>query len=557
MTLRRTALAGALAALALAAPAAAQQGATPAGQAPPPAGETPRSLPERLDAIEAGLAGLEAAVAEGASADVQARATRIYLDEFEAVEAYWGPNGPLATAALGEEVVAAEAAFHALMTTGADEAAARVADLRGRLDAVRGAATASGATLVTDPSLALGAPVAGAAEVDPSRASSPEIRGILEEIESAREAWRAGDSRTALARVEHAYLEGLEPIEPTLPSGLVATAERAIHLGLRPALAREAPAGEVEAAFDAVEASLVALDGASGEGGSFWLSAFSAFAIILREGLEAVLLIGAILAYLSRVSDDPRHRRQVWAGVGIGVAASLATWVVARTVIPVGGGSRELIEGVTALLAVGVLLYVSHWLFQKTYIHDWKEYLREKVGVAIGTGSALAMAGLAFAAVYREGFETVLFYQALLFDAGAGAVLAGFLPGLVLIVAVGAGILKLGLKLPLRQVFAATNAILLYLAFVFLGKGLYNLQEAGLFAPHPVGWMPDHEALRLAFGIYPVAETLLAQATFLLLLGVTWGIYRSRAAGRKAAPAARAAEEKRAPTRPAEESVTT
>ncbi|MGH2543639.1 MAG: FTR1 family iron permease, partial [Ardenticatenaceae bacterium] len=177
---------------------------------------------------------------------------------------------------------------------------------------------------------------------------------------------------------------------------------------------------------------------------------------------------------------------------------------------------------------VAVLLYVSHWLFQKTYIHDWKAYLEEHLGRAVTRGSAFAMAGLAFAAVYREGFETVLFYQALMFDAGAAAVLAGFLPGIVVIAAIGYGIVRLGLRLPLKRVFAVTGSVLLYLAFVFIGKGLYNLQEAGVFAPHPLAWVPDHEALRQLLGLYPLAETLLAQGAFLALLGLGAIWYRTR-----------------------------
>ena len=227
-------------------------------------------------------------------------------------------------------------------------------------------------------------------------------------------------------------------------------------------------------------------------------------------------------------------------GVTGGVAASAATWVLAVTLVPVSGASREMVEGVTALIAVAVLLYVSHWLFQKTYIHDWKTYLQEHVGRAMTRGSALAMAGLAFAAVYREGFETVLFYQALMFDAGASAVLAGFVPGILVILAIGYGIVRLGLKLPLKRVFAATGSVMLYLAFVFIGKGLYNLQEAGVFAPHPLAWVPDHEALRQLFGLYPLAETIVAQAAFLALLGAGALWYRARRARpRRALPASR------------------
>jgi hypothetical protein len=113
--------------------------------------------------------------------------------------------------------------------------------------------------------------------------------------------------------------------------------------------------------------------------------------------------------------------------------------------------------------------------------------------------------------------------------------LAGFAPGILVILAIGYGIVRLGLKLPLKRVFAATGSVMLYLAFVFIGKGLYNLQEAGVYAPHPLAWAPDHEALRQLLGLYPLAETILAQAAFLTLLGVGALWYRTRRA-RAAAP---------------------
>ncbi len=225
---------------------------------------------------------------------------------------------------------------------------------------------------------------------------------------------------------------------------------------------------------------------------------------------------------------------------------------MARALVPISGGSRELVEGVTGLVAVAVLLYVSNWLFQKTYIHDWKEYLRTHVGRAVTTGSALAMASLAFAAVYREGFETVLFYQALLFDAGPVAVLAGAIPGALLIGALGVAIIRLGVRLPLRRVFAVTNAILLYLAFTFVGKGLYNLQEAGVFAPHPLRLVPDNVMLQEVLGVYPVLETLAAQLLFLALLGATYLFYRRRLSRRHPARTPAPAQAPTAPPRTGE-----
>jgi high-affinity iron transporter len=158
---------------------------------------------------------------------------------------------------------------------------------------------------------------------------------------------------------------------------------------------------------------LVRADRLLAKGGSVLFAVVNSFTIIVREGLEAVLLVAALLTYLGAIGAQARHRRQIYAGVAAGVVASIATWFLARTLLPISGANRELLEGITALAAVVVLMYVAHWLFQKTYIHDWKEYLRTRVGGAVTRGSGIAMAALAFAAVYREGFETVLFYQAL------------------------------------------------------------------------------------------------------------------------------------------------
>lgn len=502
-------------------------------------GEAPGLL-DRLEALERGLAALERP-ASGDAAEVRRRAVRLYLDHYEPVEALYGPGGPYAVPELAARVAAGEEAFHVLMRGEEGEAASAADRLHHRLAEIRDAAREAEVPLEPDPAAVAAGPEpplpgGGASEIGrPGEPRSPEVAAVVRELRSAETAWSAGDTAAALAGVERAYLDGFEPLEPRLPAALVRRIERHFHLRLRPLIARGAADDEVSSAFSTVYGELATADAALEAGTPFWFGAFNAFAIILREGLEAVLLIGAILAYLSRISGEDRHRRQVYAGVGLGVLASLATWALARLVVPVGGAGRELIEGVTALLAVGVLVYVSHWLFHKTYVHDWKRYLTDRVGGAVSTGSAFAMAALAFAAVYREGFETVLFYQALLFDAGAGALLAGFLPGLLLIVGLGVGIIRLGVRLPIRKTFAATNAILLYLAFVFLGKGLYNLQEAGVFAPHPVAWIPDHAALRQLLGLYPVAETVAAQAVLLILIGGGYVYYRGRGKERERA----------------------
>lgn len=509
-------------------------------------------LDGRVRAILAGLEHVERAAAAGDGEAAGRAVLRLYLDEFEPMEAFYGPGGPYAAPPLAERVMEGERAFHALIQAGADSARIRerASALRAELARIREAAGAAGVPLRAVPGMAageraerLGSPGEGGAEAQPAgarvalqggssgsaaRAQTREVAALLEELEAAEAAYRAGDAAGALAGVERAYLDGFEPLEARLPAAQVSRTEALIHVRLRPLLARGAGEEEVLGAFADLQVALLEADTALAGGSSFWFGAMNGFVIVVREGLEAVLLIAALVAYLGRMGAERPHLLQIYGGAGLALAASFATWLAARTIVPLGGASRELVEGVTALVAVGVLLYVSHWLFQKTYIHDWKEYLKENLGRAVSKGSTLAMASLAFAAVYREGFETVLFYQALLFDAGAAAVTAGFVPGLALMLVLAVGIVRLGLRLPLQRFFAATNALLLYLAFAFLGKGLYSLQEAGVFAPHPLSWMPDHSALRQVLGVYPLLETLVAHTAFLILLAATYLYYRRR-----------------------------
>lgn len=499
---------------------------------------TAQGLEAWLDEVDAALVAVEAALGRGDVAEARSIALKAYLDRFERIEGYYGQGGAYGGGELPTLIAAAESRFHELLRGDASGLSAVVAALREDIARIRDAARAAGVPLVPGPADA-GAVARSTAASSAVQPRTPEIAAIVEELRTAERLYGAGDAEAAQQRVDHAYLEGFELLEARLPSAVVGRIERLIHLSLRPQIQQRAPVEPVEATFAALYAELGEADAALGSGGSFWFGAVNAFIIIVREGLEAVLLIAALIAYLGATGASRRHHRQIYTGAGLGVVASFGTWIVARTLIPIGGANRELIEGITALIAVGVLLYVAHWLFHKTYVHDWKEYLRGKLDKAVSTGSALAMAGLAFAAIYREGFETVLFYEALRYDVGSTAVLAGFAPGMILILGVGVAIIRLGLKLPLRQVFSVTNTILLYLAFVFLGKGIYNLQEAGLFAPHPVAWAPDHEALRLALGFYPIAETMLAQAGFLALILATYALYRrSMAKAREARVAA-------------------
>ena len=243
------------------------------------------------------------------------------------------------------------------------------------------------------------------------------------------------------------------------------------------------------------------------------------FVILLREGLEAILIVGALLTFLVKMGAGHR-RRDVHLGVGTAIVASLLTAVALETVFHLSPAKQEVLEGLTMVLATVVLFYVSYWLLSKMEVVKWNHFVKSRVHQAVTGGGTLALASAAFLAVYREGFETVLFYKAL-FLAGNGSaalvpVLAGMAVGTVVLAAVYLAIHRFGVRLPLKPFFGVTSAFLYYMAFVFAGQGVAELQEGGLLSITPVSWAPRIPAL----GIYPTAESLGAQAVLLVLLVV-------------------------------------
>lgn len=255
---------------------------------------------------------------------------------------------------------------------------------------------------------------------------------------------------------------------------------------------------------------------------------FESLGITLREGFEAILIIGALMAFLGKAGAVERRRDVAW-GAWLAVLASLATFAGVELLFEVTSNQREALEGWTMLLATLVLFYVSYWLLSKIEADKWSAFVRDKVKSALSSGSRWALAGVAFLAVYREGFETILFYKALLTSGGTGgalAVLAGLGAGSAGLVVIYLAINRFGMRLPLRPFFAVTGGLLYYMAFVFAGKGMAELQNAGVVGMRPVEWGPRVPAL----GIYPTAQSLAAQGILLALavVAVVWALVRRR-----------------------------
>jgi high-affinity iron transporter len=321
-----------------------------------------------------------------------------------------------------------------------------------------------------------------------------------------------GDRDEARTRLLNVYLDSVEPIEADLrESDLALTRDVELQFKeIRGDIDRGVPQPEVKRKLDALGALLGRAEKAVvGEERSFARAVFVSAMLALREGVEAALLIAALLAVVTR-AGDPERKRWVHAGWGTAAAAGVITWFAARRFMQMSGLGRETLEGVAALLAAAVLFYVSYWLFAKRELARWMTYLRTKAGSG---QAAFSLFGISFLAVYREAFETILFYQPLVSRPGAATPAGlGALLGVVLLVGLVVAYGRAGKFAPPRSFFAFSTFLLYGLAVVFTGQGIAALQTTGLLPLHPVA-LPYVAAL----GIYPTVETYAAQAVLVAL----------------------------------------
>ena len=335
-------------------------------------------------------------------------------------------------------------------------------------------------------------------------------------------AYQSGKREEAQQLALTSYLEGFELVEASLDA-VDRTLRQEVEtqmIAYRDRMRRGAPVEQVAQSEKRIDEMLAASAEKLGvEGLSPTTAALSAFFILVREGLEALLLVAAIMAFLRKAG---RREALPWIHAGwIGaLILGLVTWSVAGKLIAISGASRELTEGITALLAAAILLYVGFWMHGKSHAQAWKAFIEQNLGAALRGGTLWALAGVSFLAVYREAFETVLFYQALWQQAGEGArgsVVAGFLGGVVTLAAMAWLILRYSVRLPIGPFFAVCAVLMLLLAVIFTGHGVKALQVAGIATASPTG------AIHLsALGVYPTVETLMAQAIVLLIVIATF-----------------------------------
>jgi high-affinity iron transporter len=353
-------------------------------------------------------------------------------------------------------------------------------------------------------------------------------RGVLEKkpadpllvartlLGDASELYSKGEKEKAYQKAIEAYLDGFEMAEPALFAkdlafgqsleGRFTQFRNSIRQGVA-AEELERQRLEIEAGLDRASQMLAQSDRFS----SYYVFVNSAL-ILLREGLEATLILAAIVAML-KVLGAAYAIRYIHFGWTLALLAGGLTWLAAQTVLTFSGQHRETMEGFISVFAAVALFYVGYWLHTRTETKRWQAFIQDKVQNVLSGRKILALVGISFFAVYREAFEVVLFYQALWLqnENNQQAIVGGFTAGVAALLAVTFAIFKLGLRIPLKYFFGATGTLLYVMAFIFAGTGIKELQAAGWVPSTPLRFPPQVPLV----GIYPTVETLAAQGLML------------------------------------------
>jgi len=378
--------------------------------------------------------------------------------------------------------------------------------------------------------LALGPVTAFAATNDLDR-GRVENRTAAVLIDRALEAAKSGDYERARELARTAYLDHYEFVEIPLrlrdPNLVLDTEFRFAEL--RQDLAERRPIDEIRGDVRAVRDGIQKTDVVLAERGfaaPALAFAFS-FSILFREGIEAVLLVTILLGSLA-AGQASGYRRPLTVGILAALGATALTWLAVALLIDLAPVNRELLEAITALLAIAVLVGVSFWLVSRIEQRRRMEFMRARVASALAAGTGVAFAGLGFTAIYREGFETVLFYQALaLFAQGLTLwIVLGAAAAAAALGAVGYAIIVLGKKLPVKPMLVTGASILLLLSVAFAGNAVRSLQSSDVISATPVhtSWARPPVLVAEMTGIHPTREGLIVQGTMLVVFaaGALW-----------------------------------
>jgi high-affinity iron transporter len=335
--------------------------------------------------------------------------------------------------------------------------------------------------------------------------------------------YRKGNQSLAKAKAIQAYVEGIEPIEARIRASdpdAVTRIEESMAAVRSSIGGREPPEQidkKVQTALQEIESVRQLI---SHVDISPWVAFVAAFAILLREGFEAVLIILALLGVI-RAAESKEAALWVHGGWISALGLGFVCWFFTGWLMQISGASREVLEGSVSLFAVAMLLYVGFWLHRQTEIGRWKNFLEVKIKGLLHGRNLFGLAAISFLAVFREALETVLFLEAIWIDAATSArtaLVIGVLSSLGLVISLSWLALTYSKRLPIKQLFNFSSVMMLCLATILAGKGFHALQEAGMIG---VITAPIHFRVDL-LGIYPTIETAIAQLITFVVVLAAW-----------------------------------
>ena len=379
--------------------------------------------------------------------------------------------------------------------------------------------------------------VEAASEEDSGVDYTKVVQNINDKIQAAITLYKNGDVKKAMGDIQDIYFDEFEgsgmenkvgAIDVNLKTAIEATFGNLV--ALMKSGADEKTLQESASKMSSQLAAALEKTSSSSSPLSLFVLALT---IILREGFEALIIVAAVVAYLVKTGNAKAMGKVVYSSVGVAVILSFVmAWLMNVIFGEAAGQKRELMEGITMLVAVGLLFYVGFWLLSNAGAKKWNDYIKSHVSDSISSGSTTTLWWTVFLAVFREGAETVLFYQALIFgakdSAGYSMIAAGFVIGLVVLLIVYFLFKIFAVKIPIKPFFIFTSAIIFYMSIVFVGKGVGELVEGKIFIPTIINGLSFPDWMRDWLGLQPYYESLVPQIIMVLALVIGIVIMKSK-----------------------------
>ncbi|WP_149706924.1 FTR1 family iron permease [Campylobacter concisus] len=379
--------------------------------------------------------------------------------------------------------------------------------------------------------------VEAASEEDSGVDYTKVVQNINDKIQAAITLYKNGDVKKAMGDIQDIYFDEFEgsgmenkvgAIDVNLKTAIEATFGNLVAL-----MKSGVDEKTLQESASKMSSQLATALEKTSSSSSPWSLFVWALTIILREGFEALIIVAAVVAYLVKTGNAKAMGKVVYSSVGVAVILSFVmAWLMNVIFGEAAGQKRELMEGITMLVAVGLLFYVGFWLLSNAGAKKWNDYIKSHVSDSISSGSTTTLWWTVFLAVFREGAETVLFYQALIFgakdSAGYSMIAAGFVIGLVVLLIVYFLFKIFAVKIPIKPFFIFTSAIIFYMSIVFVGKGVGELVEGKIFIPTIINGLSFPDWMRDWLGLQPYYESLVPQIIMVLALVIGIVIMKSK-----------------------------